>query len=329
MNKYYALKIPEIQKAFVEMMQTVVDRAVIDDMVAAIERNDFEAVFTSTGFSPAVLNNILNKLEIVYEDSAVKEMRLFKSRVRPIFNIRNLAAENDLKTFSSSFITNITAEARESVRLTMANGLSLGLNPRDTALNIAGRKDKITGRRTGGTIGLSSNQTKWVNDLRLKLANLDESYFQMGLRDKRFDSIVRKAIEEGKPLSQDKINQLVGSYSDKALKFRADMISRTETMQSINRGRYAAYVQAIEDGVIKKENVKKWWDDTGDGKTRPSHLMLGKMYGSNNPIPFDDFFVTMTGDKLMYPGDISTSPKASEIIHCRCAIRFEVDYANG
>lgn len=326
LEQLYLLQIPEVQNIFISAMENIVDRAVIEDMVEAIENNDIEALYQASGFTPALLNPIIKKIEEIYEQTASITVGSWPKRLNAVFNIRNERVENDLRDFSSNFITNITDEAKEVIRFELSEGMARGVNPRETALNIVGRVNPVTKKREGGVIGLSSNQVKWVANARKYLENLDEKYFTLGLRDKRFDSIVRKAIESGKKLTKDEISKLITAYEKKALKYRGDAIARTETMQAINRGEYVSIRQGIEEGYIKENQVRKWWDDTGDGRTRLTHVGLGNKYSKKNMIGFNEPFVSASGSQLLYPGDKSLGASLREIIHCRCKAQYKIDF---
>ena len=333
LEKLYALKIPVVRDLFISAMQDVVDESTIKEMVEAIENNDLEALYQASGFTPVVLNKVIDEIENIYGEAAGITLNSWPKRIktaygykRPLFNIRNEKVEQDLKTYSSDFVTNITKEVKENLRFALSEGMARGDNPRDTALNIVGRINSSTKKREGGIIGLSTAQAKWSASARRYLENLDERYFELSLRDKRFDSIVRKAIADGKKLNKDDVTRLVSAYERKALKYRGDNIARTETMQSINRAEWAAISQNIEDGLITPDQVRKWWDDTADGRTRLSHMDLGKRYNKENTIPFDEPFITASGDRLLYPGDKSLGASPRETIHCRCKAQYNVDF---
>lgn len=332
LEQFYALQIPEVRRLFIEAMQDIVDEASIKEMEKAIEEKDVEKLVQASGFNPVVLNKFIDKIEDVYEKAGNMfvdgwpKLRNSLGLTKAVFNIRNESVENDLKIYSSNFITNITNEVRESIRETLVDGMSRGLNPRETALNIVGRMDIKTRKRIGGTIGLASNQTRWVNNARLYLLTLDEKYFTLSLRDKRFDSIVRKAIEEGKNLNKETISRLITAYESKALKYRGDAIARTEVLQSINRAERAAITQNIDEGLISADMVTKWWSNSADERVRRSHVNLGARYNKSNAIGFDEPFETMTGEELMYPGDISLGAGPEEIVHCRCKCEYHIDF---
>jgi len=240
--------------------------------------------------------------------------------------MRNPRAENDLKTFSSAFVTRLTDEARENVRTILERGMIAGKNPRTTALDIVGRIDPSTKQRTGGILGLTIGQEKWVANARGYLENLDPKYFQMTLRDKRFDKLVSKAIEQNQPLSVDTISKLMSSYKNRALKYRAEMVARTETIQSINRAEYQAHIQAVGEGLLDRNAITKEWDAVGDDRTRHSHLAMDKKYGKGKGVGLEEPFVFPSGALALFPGDSSMGAPAKEIIMCRCKQRIRVDW---
>ena len=334
-EKFYALQIPEVRDLFISAMEDIADNANIEEMIKAIESNDIDRLVQASGYNVVILNKIVDKIEDIYEKSASMlldgwpKLRNSFGLVKPMFNMRNESVERDLKEYSSRFITQISDEMRESIRLTLVDGMMRGANPRETALNIVGRIDKTSRKRIGGTIGLASNQTQWVNNARRYLQNLDERYFSLKLRDRRFDSFVKKAIAEGKKLDKETISRLITAYENKALKYRGDSIARTETIQAINRAERAALAQKIEEGLISSDIVTKWWSTSADERVRISHVQLGARYTKEQAIPFDEPFVTSNGSKLLYPGDTSMGADLREIIHCRCKCQYFIDFVKG
>jgi len=243
------------------------------------------------------------------------------------FDVRNSRAEAWLRDHSSQLVTRLTNEAMTNVRVTLQQGMIDGRNPRNVALDIVGRYDPVTKRRVGGIIGLTEQQEGWIRNTRRDLENLSENYFTRELRDKRSDSIVRRAIDEGKPLSAADVDRLVDRSTDLTLKYRAEVIARTEAMQSLNASEYEATLQAVDLGATKVSAVKREWDDTGDKRTRPSHrVMNGQRVG------LYETFKSPSGVELRYPGDTSNPGNApaktvaAETIMCRCRVRNVIDW---
>jgi uncharacterized protein with gpF-like domain len=239
--------------------------------------------------------------------------------MRLVFNARSVAAEEWIARMSSVRIVEIVAEQRAVIRSTLQSGLASGLNPRSTALDIIGRIDTVTRQRVGGVIGLTEQQAGWVSNARNELSNLDGNYFTRELRDKRFDSTVRKAISEGKQLSQQQIDNAITQMQNRALRYRAEAISRTESLNALRAGHHDAVMQAITKGDVDERDTYHEWDATGGDRTRDAHLSAD---GQRQPIrqPF-----IVGGERLMYPGDPSGS--AGNIINCRCSERAVIDFA--
>ena len=222
-------------------------------------------------------------------------------------------------------MTNIINDQREAIRAVIEAGIEAGRGPRDTALNIVGRVNRATGKREGGIVGLNAPQAKaWIKAGE-ELDALDPAYFERKLRDKRFDPMVRKAIETGKPLSKADRERVLNRYSDRLLKHRGDTIARTETIASLNAGRDEGIAQLIEAGNITEQQVVKVWDSTGaDGRTRDTHLGM-----EDQRKRLGEPFVSPSGARMMHPGDTSLKAPGSETINCRCVLRFDIDFYRG
>lgn len=331
-----ALKVPEIEKLFLETMQDIVDNAILSEMIAAIEANDAERLLKATGMTPAAIGNIIDAIEEIYQDSAETTAANMPKRIRTPagltmfrFDMRNPAVENDLRYNSSELITRLTEEARVNVRNQLQQGMINGDNPRTTALNIIGRVDPQTKKRVGGVIGLTTNQEGWVRSAEQRLKALDPKYFSLSLRDKRFDKFVQKAIDEKKPLSAEDVSKITTRYKDAALKWRGENIARTETIQALNRGEFMANQQLLDEGLVKPQAMTKEWDDVGDKKVRHTHHDLAKRYGKGKGIGLKDVFVSESGARMMFPGDSSLGAGAAEIAHCRCRLKVRVNWLAG
>lgn len=332
-DQLYALTVPEIQKVFLEVMQGIVDRAMIDEMIKAVELGDEEALIRASGFNVAILNKILDVIEDTYSKAAELTVEGWPSPIRTptgliafAFDMRNSWVENDVRTNSSQYIARISEEVRNNIRQTLQKGVIRGDNPRETALNIVGRINPVTKKREGGTLGIDSRQLRWANNAQTYLEQLDKRYFTLGLRDKRFDKTVQKAIDEGKPLPKETVQKLITSYRNAALKYRAETVARTETIQSMNRGRYAAHRQAIDEGTLRESAITKEWLDTNDSRVRTTHSILGYKFGRGKGIAFDAPFVSPSGARLMFPSDSSLSAPPEERIMCRCGLNYVVDW---
>lgn len=320
---------PKIRDAFLVSIQDINNRAILSEIIKAIENGDPAQAFRAIGFSEPALRPIVLEIEKAFEAGGVltgeafpKYLNTPNGRAVFRFDVRNNRAENWLREQSSRLIVNIQTDIETSVKNVLTDNMAKGNNPRITALDLVGRIDPISGNRIGGIIGLAPNQERWSSSYRQKLETLDMTYFNMELRDKRFDQTVLKSIKSGKPLPVSMIDKLVMRYRSNALRYRGESIGRTESIQSLNRSEYEAVLQAADMGAINRENSKREWDSAGDGRVRFSHKLLdGQKVGIDEP-----FTSPLTGAKMMHPGDISLGASASEVVMCRCRAKLKIDF---
>jgi hypothetical protein len=194
-----------------------------------------------------------------------------------------------------------------------------GYNPRRTALDIVGRMGG-GGRRTGGVLGLNEQQAKYAVNMADDLETLNWTrYKNRKLRDRRFDKLVKRSMDAGKPLSQVKRDQIVGRYKDRMLKHRGDTIGRTETLRAVNEASDEALRQIVDEGLAPRNAATRIWRHSFAGNERQGHLLMNSQRRGidelfNNPI---------TGAYLRHPG----AGPASEVINCRCYLEHKIDFA--
>lgn len=325
--------VPQIRDAFRAAIADITDRAILSAVVDAIKRGDVDGAFRALGFNDAAMRPLTAIIERAFETGGVTVASSFPNslyaagvgRIVFRFDVRNSRAEGWLREHSSSLVTRISEETRVNVRNVLTEGMRDGRNPRSVALDIVGRVDKTVGRRVGGIVGLTEQMERYVSGMRRDLQQLDERYFTRERRDKRLDSIVRRAMRDGKSLDDETITRIVGKYSDRLLALRGENIGRTEALTSLNRSAHEAYKQAIDAGTVRASQVTKVWDAAMDRRTRHSHKMLD-VETAKEPIGIDEPFKTERGALLMHPGDRSLGAPGSEIINCRCRVRYDADF---
>lgn len=241
------------------------------------------------------------------------------------FQGRNPRAERWAAERSSQLITEVLADQRDAVRMVVSDGIAQGRGPRDTALEIVRRINRANGKREGGIIGLTSRQAGYIENARMQLQSGDpvelRKYLSRALRDRRYDNIVRRAIETGRPIPAGQIERAIRSYSNRMLKHRGDVVGRTETLTSLNAGRREGLEQMIERGAVPRDRINKIWRATGDDRTRENHMLM-----NNQKVDGDAPFRTPFGYQLLYPGDSSMGAPPEETIQCRCWVEYEIDY---
>jgi len=99
---------------------------------------------------------------------------------------------------------------------------------------------------------------------------------------------------------------------------KANRVVRTEGHRCMEAGKKASLDVAAKRGV----SLLKWWKDSDDERVRSGHRHMGRKYGKENAIPFDEDFVNdLTGGVGPHPGALGT---AEDDINCRCVMVIEV-----
>lgn len=330
---------PSIRRAFLEAFRDVREQAGINAVADLIRAGRVDVLTEALGINSARFAPLTEAVRAVYAEGgrlAALEIPPLVSgstvlegpwraqqpmRVHFSFDIRATQAEAWLREHSAKLVTEIVQGQQAAIRTTVAEGMALGRGPRQTALDIVGRVGE-TGRRSGGVVGLTQQQSQFVANARRELTELDRNYFTRERRDRRFDAQVRRAIESGKPLTAEQIDRITGRYADRLLQLRGETIARTESHESMNAARFESYRQAIEAGDLDPANVRKGWQATMDRRTRDSHEQMNGVV-----VPFLEPFVTPLGSVMMFAGDTSQGASAADIVNCRCPTVYTIDYA--
>lgn len=321
---------PLIRAAFIEAVDDIRSNIVLRRIVERMERGDVAGAIRAMNLEEAAFRPLDEAIRQAFSGggvATVEQMPTLRDpeghRIVIRFDARNVEAETWLREHSAGLVTNIVEDQRSAIQTALVEGLARGDNPTRTALNVVGRVNRATGRREGGILGLTAQQSQFVENARQELLSGDpealRNYLGRGRRDKRFDRTVVRAMREGKPLPADTVNRIVGRYSNGLLKLRADTIALHETMLALNESKMQTYDQAIAKGAVRVEALTKTWHDSRDGRVRHTHRVM-----NGQKVPFDGEFVSPSGARLRYPHD----PKAplSEILGCRCWMNVKMDF---
>jgi hypothetical protein len=216
---------------------------------------------------------------------------------------------------------------RAAARLQIVAGLEQNRTPDQIARSLIGLKNRVTGKREGGIIGLNSRQVELMLNTETKLLSGDPAqmrdYLTLKTRDRRFDRTVRKAIEAGRPVNADDLGKIMRQLRDLNVQLRAKTIARNESITALRAGRHEGFVQLLETGRVSEDQLERSWDATGDDRTRLSHLAMHgqKVTGLSAP-----FVSPVTGARMMFPGDASLGAPAEEVIQCRCFEHVRIRY---
>ncbi|MGU3496352.1 phage minor head protein [Xanthobacteraceae bacterium A53D] len=324
---------PKLQRAFLDAVYAMRSAVQIELLVTMLERGDVDGALQAVNLDPVNLRPLGKALGEAFEDGGrattggIPALREPSGHILKVqFNVFSPSAEEWLRKYGADLIKEIEGDTEAMIRNRLANGIVAGENPRTVALDIAGRKSPATGRREGGIIGLASSQEQWVRSFEARLRSDDPAAMaqamEMELRDKRFDRSIAKAIREEKPLPADAVTKMVTAYKNRALRLRAEAISRSEALTALHQSQEEGWRQAVAAGQVAEAQIKKIWHDARDVRVRETHRgMNGQKVG------FRASFVSPSGATLRYPGD--PAAPASERVNCRCWCEYKVDYLAG
>jgi hypothetical protein len=318
---------PHLQKAFIDAIYAIRNAAQVDQIARMLDRGDVDGAVRAVGLDPTQFRVFDKTFEAAYEAGGVATVNALPLvhdaqgfRVRFQFAIRNPVAEQWLRQYSSNMITGIVDDQRNMIRGFLQAGLEAGANPRTTALDLVGRVG-ASGKREGGTIGLTQSQEQWVRNYAQELEQTPGASLTRALRDARFDRAVQKAVSTGEPMGADLRAKMVTAYRNRALRYRAETIARSETITALHEAQNQALDQAVQSGGIDAGAITMTWRSAHDKRVRDAHRGL-----DGESIARGGVFQSSLGP-IRYPGDPSAT--AENRIGCRCWLEPSVDFLAG
>lgn len=313
----------EFARAFEQAIDRVTSAAEVQKIEDAIRARDYAGAYALLSINDATFA----ELDYLITDTMWRGGQAMISTASSLsgvtfgFSGRSPGATAWAAQEAGRLITEIVADQRSGIVEYLAQGIDAGRSPRSVALELVGRIDKTAGKRTGGIVGLTSQQMQWVANARAELSDplTMRKFLERAARDRRFDRTINKAIREGKPLDASVQDKIAADYSARLLKYRGKMIARTEALNSLRAGRHEAFRQAIARGELRADQITVTWSSTPDKFTRHSHMTL-----DGKKVQFGQVFVTENGSRLEYPGDTSHGALAKDIIQCRCYAAYRV-----
>jgi|GEM_PF-5841800 hypothetical protein len=228
------------------------------------------------------------------------------AEIRVIFNVANPALAQVTHQYQISTITQISNETRQTIQQILQDGVTNGINPRQTA------------RQIRQYIGLTPHQLNAVQNYRRMLENKPVEALNNQLRDRRFDRTVTAAELKQHSLPKATIDKMVDRYAERYLNYRAEMIARTESIRALNMSNYQLWQNMIDEGRVSESRIRRFWLSGEDGRTRPAHKRKGGIPSLNDKgVGMKEPFKSAYGP-ILYPCQPGADPR--NVIHCRCAV---------
>lgn len=286
-----------------------------DQLVSLLEQGRIDEAIDLAARAGAI--QVSEEYAATYVLSGKQTSAVIEDSLRVVigFDQVNYRAVAHMQQERFQWIQDFTREQREATRLALTDGIQRGINPRAQA------------RLFRSSIGLTAFQERAVQNYQALLERTsagDAAALTRELRDRRFDSTVRSAASAREPLSQEQINRMVTRYRERYVKYRSEVIARTEALKAVHSGNREAFLQAAAEGVLDPHELVRQWNTRLDGRERDDHRVAHEQQVRGLEEPF-----VVGGESLMHPGDPRASAK--QVAQCRCVetIRLEPEDLEG
>lgn len=227
------------------------------------------------------------------------------------FNILDPTTVEEINSYIGTLVVDITKNTILGIQQAVQRSTIAGAHPRTIA------------RDFRDSIGLTRKQEAAVYNYKHELENLLPNALKRGLRDKRFDRTIVTAITQKRQLPSEKIDAMVTRYRERYIKYRSQVIARTEALRTISTAEYEMFRQQIDQGRLNGDRVKRFWSTAKDERIRANHRAIPGM--NEKGVGPKEMFQTPLGP-LRYPRDPLGT--AANVIQCRCSVRYEYIFSD-
>ena len=291
---------PRLRRAFLQAVLQMKEEATLPQLAELIAAGRTEEALATL---EAAVGRFANSTNAVLINAGESTATFIGGALGTIidFDQVNERAVANMRANRFRLVTQFTQEQVVATREALTEGIIRGLNPRQQA------------RAFRASLGLTESQVGAVNNFRRLLEENSSETLTRQLRDRRFDSTIRRAVDSGDPLSRAQVDRMVTRYEQRSLVMRSETIARTESLRAVHEGNDEMFRQAFESGDLKPEQLTQFWNIAGDIHVRDSHTSMDGQERAVG-VPFE----TGAGNLLRFPGD-SAAP-AEEVVQCRCAL---------
>lgn len=275
-----------VRKAFLEAVKEAARKIPITDISEAVKNGDVQRVLELVEPADQFLvkrlkgGEFVDALQSTYTQAGAEtgmQVSTYLPKAREAggfrFDMVNPRSVDFLQKYDGDLITNMTKDTRQSIITIVQEGYKSGFGIREM------RKLIVDNPYFGLTEPLNKAVFNYANTLK-----------STGVKPDRWGS-------------------LVDAYHSKLLKYRAEMIARTETIRAAEMGRHESWRQAADAGLFDPDEAVRTWIITPDD--RLCDFCRGVREINKNGVPFDQEFRTPDGYFVRTP---PAHP------HCRCSV---------
>lgn len=257
---------PDVRDDFLRAIENIRNTPTLKRLTEAIEAGRPDAVIQildRINVSPATYAGLSATLRTIFERGANSSIKHLPKSVQAqiSFDLLNPRSVAFLRRSEFALIQAISTNTREGIREILRIGFEEGQPPVRMA------------REIKELMGLTPRQVRAMNNHRAML------------------------ISEGRTPKQ--VIELTRRFKNRQLKFRAQMIARTETIRAASAGQKELWDQAAEQGLIDPVTARKKWIVTPDDRLCPICRPIPGM----NPdgVPLGSSFQTPKGPREAPP----------------------------
>lgn len=250
-----------------------------------------EALLLATRFA----NTVAATAATIYVASGAATAQFLEMKTGLVvdFNQEHVRATRYLRENNYRLVQNLSTEQTDLLRRILVEANQAGMNPRESAKLLL------------ENLGLTPRQYAAVANYRKLLEAGSARALRLALHDKRIKNIQN--------LTPEQIDRMVEGYRRRYIRYRAEVVARTEALRAVHAGVMEMYQQALDSGALPPQELQRKWFTARDSRVRGHHTsMHGQLRPVNKP------FTSGLGNLLMYPGD-STAP-AEDVVQCRCVV---------
>lgn len=307
----HAAKIRELEApmaaAYLAEVRAVESEATVAEVERLLREGDSEGLVTY--LSLGAMAGFLELFRAAFIQGANNELVSRSYR----FDSNTWAVINLLMGANQEIQSTSDMDLRKSVAAVMGNGNTV----RNQALDLIGVRSRLSGRRSGGVVGLPIQMTEWVQSARQQLLSGDRAAMRAYLTRKLRDTAFDKFVQPGEKLTIEQANAIARAYADRLVKSYSKQLSETMAAQAYNSGRFQSIQQMVERGLITQDQVSKKWRTMRDERVRHSHAAM-----NNQSQPLEQPFISGNGNALMYPADPNAPD--DEVYGCRCSLEYVI-----
>jgi len=312
---------PQIERAFLDAIAAA--RGAIDTgaLIEALKRGDVERAVQLLRINQAMLFPLDDAIRGAYIAGGSLVAPTLPKMIQGSFgfNGRHWRAEAWIKAVGGDLIQGIQDDTLAMARNVITTAMAEGRGAQVIARDLTGRM--VAGKRTGGFLGLTSQQTDSIITGRAKLLSGDPAlmreYLDLKLRNKTYDAMINRAIADGGKLSVADADRIIEAHKAKALGYRGKMIAKNEAFTAQAAGREEGYRQVLDRDDV--ESVSCRWQHNLSEFPRPDHLAMdGTVIQVGETFNFPDA-------QMKHPHDPAGGAKHS--IGCRCVAIYRVQVA--